>query len=295
MLEAAGSVSGEANHLAMAIPAELEGFCTEGQAILAQLSPQEKDLLLGSLQSLVVGIAQSSAGEVNEQLSRHFAVILRHLHYAGLRARQASLTAESPCHGAVKEELAPNLCEVSALPEEGAEEAKRTSWEARKRLWEARKRLKKSMFILGGGLIAVAGPFVSYLSSDPWVQTLALSTSAAVVYASNGIVGPLLELPPSWGYRPKLGLRSGLGAGVVFVGNVLCYMAIDIGMEPNSPVNLIALGSLMNLVGGLVGTYGNLIFFNQKPVWTVWVGLVATAVVATLQISYAMKYQRPPS
>jgi hypothetical protein len=152
------------------------------------------------------------------------------------------------------------------------------------------QRSKKQLFAATVVTTAGIGSFSSCMTTNPWAQATALAISAALVYSGGGFVGPLITLPSQRSPLQKRFIKSLIGACLVVPGNVLNYGAIEMGLAPNSPVNLIALGSLMNLVGTVTGTVGSVVLYHQSPVWTVWVGMLAMAGVSSLQMWYALTH-----
>lgn len=263
------------------LPVGAEPFHHAGKAILDQLSPAEQAQLVEATQKLAIYYKVVRPVGDDQQFMSYFAAVQHLLARGALRAEQAYLGYKMEDRRIESNEPIDQVaCAISMDEGEFPPEAA-SRW----------ARYKKIIATVCGGTVAVAGLTLEAIAENPWIKVLSLATSAAIVYASAGIIGPLVPLPATWSWTANIAAKAAVGAGIVFEGNLLLYSAIDIGLQPNSPINLIAMGSWMNLVGGFVGTYGNLLFFNQKPIWTVWVGLGATAFVSSLQIGYALMHQ----
>jgi hypothetical protein len=149
---------------------------------------------------------------------------------------------------------------------------------------------KQKLLALTTSSVASLSAFCGITSADHWKKAIALAITASCIYCSTSVVGVLIPIPKHWQGLWRTFARAVIGASLTVPANMIYYTVVELGLVKGSTVNIIAIGALMNIVGGSLGTFNSLVFFHQAQVWTVWVGLAAATAVAVLQMWHALTY-----
>jgi hypothetical protein len=147
---------------------------------------------------------------------------------------------------------------------------------------------KKIAYMSCTAVSATACAITSEIAQNQWLKAILLSSTAALLYSTANVATPLIPLPEQWSHISKMIAQSIIGSAIILPGNFFYFASIGVGLEPGSPVNLIAINSYIYFLNSLTTTAGSILYLNQPINWSVWVGIAAGATVATIQTLASM-------